>query len=132
MDINAVNFAGSSCGCVYEKELQTEFLECLIFYIDGRIRFERYCHGEAAGLVCALWAPGFDVEGKIDWIDVPEGRLFDTIPRMLTDIQQDGDVLQFDGEFRRFVKTAELSSDRENGYGKLKLFRLRRKKISDG
>lgn len=125
--MNAKDFAGNICGRVYEKELQTEFLDRLIFYIDGRIRFERYCHGEAAGLVCALWATGFDEDERIPWMDVPEGRLYETIPRLLTDIQEDGNALQFDGEFRRYVMTAELSSDRENGYGKWKLFRLRQK-----
>lgn len=43
MAANAVDFAGTLCGCRYEKELETHFRDCLLFYIDGRIRFERYC-----------------------------------------------------------------------------------------
>ena len=65
MAANAVDFAGTLCGCRYEKELETHFRDCLLFYIDGRIRFERYCYGEAACLVFSLWANGLDETGKI-------------------------------------------------------------------
>ena len=37
MAANAVDFAGTLCGCRYEKELETHFRDCLLFYIDGRI-----------------------------------------------------------------------------------------------
>ena len=37
-------------------------------YCDGRLLFERFCAGEAAGRVCALWAPeGADEAGRIRW-----------------------------------------------------------------
>ena len=42
MTANAADFAGSGCGRRYEKELETHFRDCLLFYLDGRIRFERY------------------------------------------------------------------------------------------
>lgn len=54
MAANAVDFAGTLCGCRYEKELETHFRDCLLFYIDGRIRFERYCYGEAAAWCSAV------------------------------------------------------------------------------
>ena len=38
------------------------FRDCLLFYLDGRIRFERYCYSEAACLVFSVWAHGFDAE----------------------------------------------------------------------
>ena len=41
MAANAVDFAGTLCGCRYEKELETHFRDCLLFYIDGRIRLDR-------------------------------------------------------------------------------------------
>ena len=34
MAANAVDFAGTLCGCRYEKELETHFRDCLLFYID--------------------------------------------------------------------------------------------------
>ena len=45
-----------------------------------------------------------------------------------TDIQEDGNVLQFDGAFKRYVKTEEFDEDKPNGYGKFKVFWLKRKK----
>ena len=45
MTANAADFAGNACGRRYEKEMETHFRDCLLFYLDGRIRFERYCYG---------------------------------------------------------------------------------------
>lgn len=64
MTANAADFAGTGCGRRYEKELETHFRDCMLFYLDGRIRFERYCYGEAACLVFSVWAHGFDADGK--------------------------------------------------------------------
>lgn len=33
------------------------FRDVVTVYCDGRLLFERFCAGEAAGRVCALWAP---------------------------------------------------------------------------
>ena len=54
MTANAAEFAGPGCGRRYEKELETHFRDCLLFYLDGRIKFERYCYGEAACLVFSV------------------------------------------------------------------------------
>lgn len=123
---HASDFAGTSCGRRYEKELETHFRDCLLFYIDGRIRFERYCYGEAACLVFSVWAHGLDSDGNILWDREPE---FETdqkaIPRRLTDVQENGRALQFDGARKRYVYTEEFSSDKANGYGRIKLLFLR-------
>ena len=114
MTANAADFAGSGCGRRYEKELETHFRDCLLFYLDGRIRFERYC---------------YDADGNILWDREPEFESQKTaIPRVLTDIQEDGNALQFDGAFKRYVKTEEFDEDKPNGYGKFKVFWLKRKK----
>ena len=63
MTANAADFAGPGCGRRYEKELETHFRDCLLFYLDGRIRFERYCYGEAACLVFSVWAHGLTLTG---------------------------------------------------------------------
>lgn len=129
MTVHAADFAGAHCGCRYEKELETHFRDCLLFYIDGRIRFERYCYGEAACLVFSAWADGLDSEGKILWDKEPE---FESqriaLPRILTDVQESGNVLQFDGLRKRYVKTQEFSLDKANGYGRLKVFFLQHRK----
>ena len=125
---HAADFAGTLCGRRYEKELETHFRDCLLFYIDGRIRFERYCYGEAACLVFSLWARGLDADGRILWEKEPA---FETdqkaIPRVLTDIQENGDALQFDGARKRYLRTEEFERDKPNGYGRFKVFWLRRR-----
>ena len=62
----ATDFAGRGCGRRYEKELETHFRDCMLFYLDGRIRFERYCYGEAACLVFSVWGHGICVAKMLD------------------------------------------------------------------
>ena len=128
MFAKATYFAGSKCAAVYEREYQMNFQDCLFFYIDGKIRFERACYGEAAGLVFEVWASGFNEDGIIQWIDKPKyDSYLEALPTQLTDIQEDGNALQFDGQFKRFVKINEINSDPERGYTKWSLFRMKRK-----
>ena len=83
----------------------------------------------SACLVFSVWAHGFDADGNILWDREPEFESQKTaIPRVLTDIQEDGNALQFDGAFKRYIKTEEFDEDKPNGYGKFKVFWLKRKK----
>lgn len=119
MTAKSTDFAGALCGRRYEKEMETHFRDCLLFYLDGRIRFERYCYGEAACLVFSVWAHGFDAQGKILWDKEPEFESQrSALPRVLTDVQEEGTALQFDGLRKRYVMTEEFASDKPNGYGK--------------
>lgn len=125
---NAQDFAGSGCGCQYEKELETHFRDCMLFYLDGRVRFERFCYGEAACLVFGVWGSGLDADGKILWDTEPEFESMQkALPRVLTDVQENGTALQFDGARKRFIKTEEFDSDKLNGYAGFKLFLAKRK-----
>lgn len=129
MTANAVDFAGSACGRRYEKEMETHFRDCLLFYLDGRIRFERYCYGEAACLVFSVWAHGFDADGTILWDKEPEFESQSTaLPRVLTDVQESGTALQFDSLRKRYVLTEEFATDKPNGYGRWKVFWLQHRK----
>lgn len=129
MTANAVDFAGSACGRRYEKEMETHFRDCLLFYLDGRIRFERYCYGEAACLVFSAWAHGLDADGKILWDKEPEFESQrSALPRILTDVQENGTALQFDGMRKRYIQTEEFAADKANGYSKLKVFFLKHRK----
>ena len=129
MTANVADFAGAVCGRRYEKELETHFRDCLLFYRDGRIRFERYCYGEAACLVFSVWAHGFDAEGKILWDKEPEFESQrSALPRVLTDVQESGNALQFDGARKRYCKTEEFESDKRNGYNRWKVFWMNLKK----
>lgn len=128
MTANPKDFAGPSCGRRYEKELETHFRDCMLFYLDGRIRFERYCYGEAACLVFSVWASGIDADGKILWDKEPEFESQQkAIPRVLTDVQENGTALQFDGMRKRYLQTEEFAEDKANGYGKFKVWWMRRK-----
>ena len=125
MTAKSTDFAGALCGRRYEKEMETHFRDCLLFYLDGRIRFERYCYGEAACLVFSVWAHGFDAQGKILWDKEPEFESQrSALPRVLTDVQEAGTALQFDGLRKLYVMTEEFASDKPNGYGKWKVFWL--------
>ena len=96
--------------------------------LDGRIRFERYCYGEAACLVFSVWGSGFDAEGRILWDKEPTIEADRAVlPRVLTDIQEDGCALQFDGARKRYVKTEAFETDKANGYTPFKMFWLRRR-----
>ena len=35
--------------------------------IYGRVLFERFCYGEAAGKACSMWAAAVDEQGRILW-----------------------------------------------------------------
>lgn len=125
----AAEFAGRGCGRRYEKELETHFRDCMLFYLDGRIRFERYCYGEAACLVFSVWGHGIDADGKLLWDREPEFESQQTaLPRYLTDVQEDGKALQFDGARKQYILTEEFDEDKLNGYSKFKVFWMKRKK----
>jgi hypothetical protein len=127
MAIHATDFAGSLCGCRYEKEHENHVRDCLLFYLDGRIRFERYCYGEAACLVFGVWGSGIDPDGSLHWDQEPKyPQEQAALPRRITEVQQQGQALVVDGQPKRYVKTEELTQDRENGYTPWRLFWLRR------
>lgn len=129
MTANAAEFAGTACGQRFEKELETHFRDCMLFYLDGRVRFERYCYGEAACLVFSVWGHGLDADGKILWDTEPEFESQQTaLPRVLTDVQENGHALQFDGARKRFLLTESFEEDKPNGYSRFKVWWLKRKK----
>lgn len=40
----------------FEKSGNNKFRDLVTVCSNGKLRFERYCYGEAASLVCTLWA----------------------------------------------------------------------------
>lgn len=129
MTADVKQLAGSYCGTIYERELQAEFQDRLFFYFDGKIRFERACYGEAAGLVFEVWASGFDSDGNICWIDKPKyDSYLAALPDKLTDMQEDGKALQFDGQFRRFIFVSDFKNDPQRGYTKFKMLLKKNRK----
>ena len=73
-------------------------------------------------------ASGFGSDGKILWEKEPDFESArQALPRILTDIQENGAALQFDGQKKRYLLTEEFSLDPANGYGRWKVWLLRRK-----
>ena len=101
----------------------------MLFHLDGRVRFERYCYGEAACLVFSVWGRGLDEDGSILWEKEPEFESQQTaLPRVLTDVQEGGAALQFEGARKRYLLTESFEEDKANGYSKFKVWWLKRKK----
>lgn len=84
-------------GRKYEQEGHGKFRDMLSIGRDGSFLFERFCYGEAAGLVFSLRADRVDSDGKIAWkMEESNYSGKEEAPRELTDIKEDG-ALQLDG-----------------------------------
>ncbi len=124
MDIKSLS--GGNCATVYKKENQTKFRDCLTIYIDGQVLFERYCYGEAAGLVFDCVASGIDKNGNILWIREPDSESRkDALPRTIESFNEN--AIKILGDTKRFIKEKELLKDSAHGYGKFKLWLIKRK-----
>lgn len=100
------------------------FRDMVTVYCDGRLLFERFCAGEAAGRVCALWAPeGADEAGRIRWdYGACAYSGAQQAPKALTGAGAGG--LVFDGRPYRWALCEQRKTDRQNGYGALKTWWL--------
>ena len=85
--------AAKCAGFRYQRAGHQRYRDRVTVYRDGRLLFERFCYGEAAGLVFKLWAPGADDTGA----------------------GQGG--LVFDGRPARWECVDKLKNDKANGYG---------------
>ncbi len=111
---------------VYEKAPAgpSSFRDRVIFYCDGKARFERYCQGEAAGKVCELSADSIDEQGAISWnYDACAYGKKDEAPKKLTGAGSGG--LVFDGKTPLWKRAESLRRDPEHGYGFLRMLLLR-------
>lgn len=120
MKITAKELAGENCGRRYEKEYVNKFRDCLSFYCDGKVRFERFCYGEGACFVFGVWASllpdgSLNYEKPLDPLAEPEA-----LPKKIT--RREGDVLYFDEQRWRWELTADFTKDEKNGYTPFKLF----------
>ena len=59
--------AAKCAGFRYQRAGHQRYRDRVTVYRDGRLLFERFCYGEAAGLVFKLWAPGADDTGAPQW-----------------------------------------------------------------
>ncbi len=119
MNISAKELAGANCGRRYEKEYLNKFRDCLSFYYDGKVRFERFCYGEGACFVFGVWA-SISPDGVLTY-QQPFDPLVDpaALPKALTGCE--GDVLYFDNQRWKWEIASDFSSDAKNGYTALKV-----------
>ena len=102
--------------CRYERARGPwRFRDCLFLYRDGRIRLERSCYGEAAGIVFSVWAPPLGEGGALLWQDLPATAA--DVPRAVTGMDETGALL-LDGRPAPWACTEILDSDRAHGYRK--------------
>lgn len=106
-------------GFRYQRAGHTRYRDRVTVYRDGRILFERFCYGEAAGLVFSLWAERADASGAPQWdfskCNVSSAR--EEAPHQLTGAGEGG--LVFDGKPVCWECVDRLRSDKPNGYGGL-------------
>lgn len=125
--MNIQQLSGCRCGRRYEKEYINKFRDCITFYFDENVLFQRYCYGEGACLVFQVWGK-FCSDGTITYKQ-PFDSLVDpaALPKAVTDLQQN--ILYCDGQRFKWEQIAELSSDKANGYSGLRvaLGKLRKK-----
>ena len=112
--------AGAHCGRRYEKEYINKFRDCISFYFDGKVRFERFCYGEGACFVFGAWA-AMQPDGSLTYAQ-PDGVDVDpaALPQTLT--SQEGDVLFFDEKRFKWELASDFKEDAKNGYSAFKVF----------
>lgn len=112
----------------YQRDGHGKFRDLVTVCRNGKLRFERFCYGEAAGSVCVLWAPGADAEGTIQW-DMSgshySGR--EEAPRVLTAVREDG-ALELDGGRLLWLPSDDLKVLAEAGLGRFGMLFGKKKK----
>lgn len=109
--------AAKCVGFRYQRAGHSRYRDRVTVYRDGRLLFERFCYGEAAGLVFRLWADGADESGAPQW-DFSQclvSNAREEAPRQLTGAGAGG--LVFDGKPVCWECVGRLRSDKANGYG---------------
>ncbi len=104
----------------YEKEGNTKFRDRVTLFYDGRLLFERFCWGEAAGLVFAAWAEKVEPDGTIRWKQPLDAAVKPgDLPTAIA--SADRQALTFDQASARWLLEAEKKSDPAHGYGGMKV-----------
>ncbi len=116
-----------SVACVYERErCHLSNRDRMIFYRDGRIKFETYCYGEAATLTFECFsAEPMSSDGKLYWPkDIKPPRDIKP-PAYIRELS----VEQLTVENFQFIwnRIEERSTDSANGYGFLRSLILKAK-----
>ncbi len=115
-----ISFSKGSIACVYERErCHLSSRERLIFFKDGKIKFESYCYGEAATLTFECFgADPLQTDGKLSWPDDIRPPREIMPPQNIRELSFN----QLTVEDKPFIwkRIEERKNDPTNGYGVLK------------
>lgn len=117
-DIAAVAAQEKLAGIRYQKSGRAGFRDRVTVYRDGTLLFERFCYGEAAGLVFEMRGKGADADGTLLWdYDACRNSHKTEAPQRLS--AGDTTTLQFDEKNVAWNCTDRLKSDPAHGYSAL-------------
>ena len=104
----------------YEKEGHGKFRDCITLCRNGRVKFQRFCYGEAASLVCTLWGAVPEEGDNIQWdYDRCDYSGKTEAPVALTGGEEG--KLQFDGKRLLWAPEEDLKTMPEAGLGWLSM-----------
>lgn len=101
----------------YQREGQGNYRDRVTVYYDGKIYFERFCYGEAAGLVLSMWGTAND---ELRWkYESCNHSQKEQAPKQLTAFN--GEALFFDDKSPAWQGKEHLKTDSANGYSFFKM-----------
>lgn len=113
--LTEIRAAKCACFC-YEQTGRPRFRDRVSIYHDGKLLFERFCYGEAAGKACEMWASGLNERNEVLWdYDSCAYSQKDEAPKKLTGAGSGG--LVFDGKVAIWTCVEQKKKDPAHGYG---------------
>ena len=110
----------------YEREGQGKFRDSITIGKNGTVLFERYCYGEAAGLVCKMLAESVSPEGAIAWnYEACSYSGKDEAPKQLTGRIEE--ALEFDEKRLKWLPKEDLNRVPGTSKGLLGIFSIFKK-----
>ena len=104
----------------YEKEGNTKFRDRITVFFDGKVLFERFCWGEAAGLVFAVWAEEIRENGEILWKKPFDAAVKeDALPKQVSN--SENNAFYFDENAAKWALEDTKKTDPNHGYTGLKM-----------
>ena len=114
-DIIAAATQQKCVGLRYQKSGRNAFRDRVTVYTDGKLLFERFCYGEAAGLVFEMTGLGADEQGRLQWnYDACPNSHKTEAPTQLSGGTPQG--VLFDGKAAVWECTDALKTDPAHGY----------------
>lgn len=102
-----------------QRQQHLRYRDCILVYHNGRIRFERYCYGEAASLVFGAWVDHIDETGTLHYRQPFDLAVKpDALPTGIATMPSDT-TLTLSGRPELWEVKAVLPDDPKNGYSRV-------------